>query len=357
MVSGVVSVPIPGNPYYDFKGRPSGPKDQSALSSFVVGPENPLAPSVLQSFLENDSTPYNPLVLQGPPGVGKTHLAQGLARNALERNPLERNSLEERVIYLAALEFAREYAAASRNGSLLKFRAKYRRTNLLVIESIEQLTSRPAAQWEFLYTLDALRRTGGRVVVTCGPRLPDISNLLPALRSRLSTGMTLRLSPPGMAARREILRQAATALNVHVRDPILRLLAANVPAAVPKLLDTLRELAKPNGHIEPNAAKCYVQQLSSRPATINQIVSLTAKLYAVKPAQLKGLSRKQSVVLARGTAMYLARTLTNLSLQQIGQHFGQRDHSTVLHNFRKIERLLQTDTAIQQKISELQRTL
>lgn len=352
MVSGVVSVAIPGNPCYDPEGRPSGPKDHLALSSFVLGPENSLAPSVLQSFLENESTPYNPLVLHGPPGVGKTHLAQGIAR----RNSQDRNPLEKRVIYLAAQEFAREFAAASRQGSLLEFRAKYRRTNLLVIESIEQLTSRPAAQWEFLYTLDALRRTGGRVMVTCRPRLPDISKLLPALRSRLSTGMVLRLSPPGMAARREILRHAATALNVNVRDPIIRLLATNLPVAAPKLLDTLRELAKPNGHIESDAAKCYLQQLSSVPTTIDQIVSLTAKLYAVKPAQLRGLSRKRSVVLARGTAMYLARTLTNLSLQQIGKHFGQRDHSTVLHNFRKIERLLQTDTAIQQKISELQRT-
>ncbi len=349
LVDGIVAIPLPGRPL-----GPGGDRETHlALPEFLAGPENRLVRPAVCSVLEDSCDGYNPLLFYGAKGTGKSHLARGLAARWRALRP------RRRIVCTGAADFAGELTDAVETQGMDDFRRRYRQAALLVVEDIDRLAGSQDAQEELAQTLDGVLASCGRVVLTslAGPaRLGVIS---PRLQSRLESGLRVSLAPPGAGARLALLRGLALLWELELAEPAARLLAENLPLTVPELVDVLVELevsARLNGgRIDVHAVRRFLAMRNdSREARLTDITATTARLFALRPSELRGRSRRQGIVTARAVAMYLARHLTRKSLQQIGEHFGGRDHTTVIHGCRKTEKLLKEDPSIRRAVEQLQ---
>ncbi len=351
----VVTIPIPGEPLAC--GGPSrGGRGRFALNGFLAGPENRLVEPAVRGMLAEPSLRYNPLLLYGPSGTGKSHLARGLAAAWRDRFPLGR------VLYASAVDFARELADAIESQAVEEFRAGYRDAALAVFEDVGNLAGKPAAQEELVCTLDVLLRQGAQVLVTARAAPAELAELLPALQSRLSAGLTVPLAPPGAEARAAILRQWARQLDVGLGAAALELLAEGLAGTVPELLGAVVQLETPARHerrtIDLPAVRQFVLDRDCRrQPELREIALGTARYFSLKLADLRGQSRRRPVVIARGVAVYLCRLLTRKSLLAIGGYFGKRDHTTIMHACRKTAGLAGSNLEIRQAIQRLQQEL
>lgn len=360
MADAVFSIPLAG------LGNPSASSvgDSSpwlVLRDYVASDENHLIPFAAQVLLERQ-TQFNPLVLVGGTGVGKSHLVSGLAAR------WKREHADGKLICTTGGDFARSFAHATELDAVAEFREKHTACELFVLDDLQQMAGKTAAQHEFLVLFDRLVEAGTFVAVTANAPIPEIQNFAPGLLSRLMSGLVIPVQAPGRAACRVVLQRLArfhdVALNSESLDMILDL-AATYPGqlqTVPQLNHVLLELAQAaashNGPIGPDFVRDVVssQLVSDRKdsqLTLRSITSLVAKQFGLRSAELRGPLRQQSVVTARGIAILLARELTQLSLQQIGRYFGHRDHTTILHAHRRTQVLVQTDPALQQVVTEL----
>lgn len=349
MVNGVSSI--------SFSAEPIAPRGSSyaALEQFITGPENRLTCVVAASLSEGDS-PYNPLVLTGPPASGKTHLSRGLASAWACRNS------NGGMIYTTAAEFSQQFACAVNDGEVALLRNSYRTSKFMVIEDLASLTGKITTQQELLHTVETLVDAGAQVIVTCRDPLARMTALLAGLRSRLAAGLEIALAWPELAARIVLVEELAAARGTPITKTAARSLAEAVPGSVPELLGVLTALevarAAPNEPISPHDVDCYLVRRQSRPTLgLHSLSLLVARQFGLKVAELKSPSRERNVVLARGVAMYLARQSTGKTLVEIGRFFGGRDHSTVLHGCRQIERLLKSDALTRQAVESLQTNL
>jgi len=326
----------------------------SPEASFIAGPENRLLAEAIDSVLNESPSPYNPLLLYGAPGTGKSHVARGLVQRW--------RSLDRDVVYTDGADFARDFATAIDNETIVGWRARQRDTSLLVLEEIHQLASKPQAVEELLHTIDAVQAQQGQVVLTSRLAPEHIAGLPPRFSSRLVGGLVIQLSPPGEAARLALIERFAELRRVALPEPTSRLLAAGLPVTAPELLGAVTELAvgsvidgKPIG---PERVRAFLasRRGSLRP-TLRSITALSAKYFGLKVAELTSPTRRRAVVQARNVAIYLARELAGKSLEQLGDHFGGRDHTTVLHGYRTIEERARTDPAVRQALSELRKML
>ena len=324
----------------------------AALEQFVAGPENRLACVAADSLLHSE-TEYNPLVLTGPSASGKTHLAMGLAKACASRHP------DAGLTLTTAAEFSQQFARAIRDEKVSLFRHSYRTSKFMVLEDLASLATKPAAQQELLHTLDALLDCGAVVIATCREPLARLSSLLPSLRSRLMSGLEIPLALPELAARTAIVEELAASRGTQISKSAARSLAEAIRGTVPELLGALTALeaarVNPADIISPVDVECYLVRRQPRSSvSLHNLCLRTARHFGLKTADLKSPSRERSVVLARGVAMYLARQTTDKTLIEIGSFFGGRDHSTVLHGCRQIERLVHSDAQTRQAVESLQ---
>ena len=340
MVNGVTTIDLPSCDWDDQK--PSAARD----FSFIVGPENRLAEVALKQLLhgepQTDAVAWcNPLVLTGPAGIGKSHLARGIARH------WSRLVGPEAVGYFTAIDFARELRTARSNGELAFFRERLDTLRLFVVENLQRLPQRAFVERELRDTLDTLVDAGCRVVITAR----EITPLDAGLRDRLLGSLIVRLAPPGIEARRKILRKVADFHGIVLADDRLQHLAQHTDGPVPQLIRALAENELQENTGQDVAATCR------QPVALKQIVAVTARYYSLTQAALLSSARRKSLVHARRVIVHLARLLTDLSYAQIGQGLGRRDHSTIMHAQRSIQALAATDTATQRDLEELHRIL
>ena len=353
MASGVVTIPLPGPPLVGDPSSQDGHRGPTTLE-FFAGPENCLIEPAVSGVLGRQPTPYNPLVLYGPSGTGKSHLARGLAAT------WKLNFPQSRVVYATATDFSREMTDAFEAQAVEDFRARYRGVNLAVFEDVGELAAKPAAQEELIRTLDAVIQRDGQVVVTASAAPREIGGFTPALQSRLSAGLCVPLALPGPDTRLAILQRWSSLREVEMADSILKLLAEGLAGTVPELLGAMLQLEVPAREEGRTIDACHVRVLlSHRDSTmrpkLRDIAASTARCFTLRLSDLRGKSRRRPVVAARGVAIYLCRQLTRESLSRIGEYFGGRDHTTVLHACRKTEELLETDPAIRQALDQLLR--
>jgi chromosomal replication initiator protein len=339
---------------------PTGGAEDAADSrangtDFIVGPENRLVGSAILGFLNHDSYAYSPFVLCGPSGVGKSCLAQHIAR------------LRQQAFFMRGTDFAHELATAVNQERVEEFRTKYRGVGMFVLEDLWQLTGHRAALQELQHLLDELEAREVPVLITS--RLPpaEFAELPPALRSRLKGGLIVKVSPPGTAARQKILQRWAAARGISLSVPACRLLAEKLNLKAPELRGIVTELemeqrCRGTHHgtlaIELDVVRKFLShRRAQRRPSLNQVSVLVAKYYGLKPPVLSSPSRRRQAVLARAMAIYLARTLCGASLNAIGKHFGGRDHSTVLHNFRQLQGQLAHDAQLSGAVDHLQHAL
>lgn len=349
MVNGVSSISFSVEPTAS-QGSP-----YAALAQFIAGPENRLA-CVVAASLSDGAHPYNPLVLTGPAASGKSHLSRGLAANWACRNS------GGGMLYTTAAEFSQQFACAVNDGEVALLRNSYRTSKFIVIEDLATLAGRITTQQELLHTVEALMDAGAQLIVTCRDPLSRLTALLAGLRSRLAAGLEVALAWPELAARIVLVEELAATRGTSITKIAARSLAEAVQGSVPELLGALTALemarAAPDEPITPHDVDCFLLRRPSRPVLgLHSLSLLAARQFGLKVADLKSPSRERGVVLARGVAMYLARQSTGKTLVEIGRFFGGRDHSTVLHGCRQIERLLKSDAQTRQAVESLQSSL
>lgn len=325
-----------------------GPND--AIGNFVVGPENRLVDVAIRDLLGGARTCYSPMVLYGPSGVGKTHLA--LAAVAHWKAQPDHPPVK----YAVAVDYARELAEAIETKTVDEFGVAYRRASLLVLEDLQHLAGKQAAQRELLQILDSLADDEARVLVTASRSPGMLGDVLPGLQSRLQAGLVIPVVLPGPAARAIIFRRLAAARGIDLSEPLIEFLAERMSGAVPAMDAALVELQM-GGSVSIDAARRWLADRRRQDPTLHEIALATARYFSLRLGDLKSASRLRMLVIARGVAMYLCRSLTRQSLEQIGGYFGGRDHTTVSHGCRRTEDLLQTEPAIREAVVQLQSRL
>ena len=357
MVDSVVDIPLPGRPLE------SGEDDGRAVAPchFLAGPENRMVDVVVRCVLEEPEIGYNPLVLYGPSGTGKSHVAQGLAAVWIARNR------RDRVVVTTAVDFARELAEAIESQSVEEFRVKYRTAHLLIFEDLGQLATRKlgklSAQEEFIHTLDALLADQRWVVVTASAAPAELPDLMPALQSRLTGGLSVALSPPSQPARLAILQQLAALQDIQLPESAAQVLAEGLSGTVPELAGALVQFVMSDQFddhpIDLQGAKRYLagRNREQQQPSMHEIALATARYFSLRLTDLRSPVRRRALVAARGVAVYLARQFAGASFEEIGRYFGGRDHTTVLHSFRKTEESFDADPAIHEAIERLRKEL
>jgi chromosomal replication initiator protein len=362
VVDRVIEIPMPGRTF-------CGPSTESASGAapiivpvFFAGPENHLLAGAIERLMPplnaacdlqpRDATAALPAVLSihGKSGTGKTHLARGLVRNWHEHYGAE--SAE----YFTATDFRHELVDAIKRELVADFRRRVRGRRLLVVDDLDRLPDDAYLQEELRYTIDACREAGGLLVVTSSRPVGSLRNLAADVRGRLAAGLVVPALPPDAAARRKLALHASALLGRPLSAAAADRLTAAITGTANDIFGALFGLyADRSGQAAGDVAwvdRYLLARRARRPA-MRVILQRVAKYYRVPQHVLKSSSRRQSAVFARAVAVYLAREIGGLSYEQIGRAVGGRDHTTVMHNYRKIARQLERDLATREAVDEL----
>lgn len=328
------------------------------LPDYLVGPEC----SGLNFLFSADSiqrlTEFSPIVFYGDSGVGKTALAITLAANWSRQCNLRP------VCFSTAQSFAADFAAAIEIDDTDSFRLRHRGCKMLVIDDLDSIVAKNAAQDELCFTLDELGEQGRPIILTSS-RLPaSLRGMKSSLGSRLSAGLSLPISRPGRETRRALIEQflalTDTVAPVDVVVEIADQTTSN-PLSASEINDLVKicvQSTRDSDSLDRSVVRLLAQQhFGGSVPTVATIAKGVAKRMRIKLVDLKGSTRAANIVRGRSLAMYLSRELTDTTLQQIGQFFGGRDHSTVLHSCRKTEKLLKTDSELANLIREIRSDL
>lgn len=326
------------------------PLAAATLPEFIADAENNLLSAVTEPA-EILQRQFSPLVLVGPSGLGKSFLVQGLVARWSQGNA------EAEIVTCTGADFARSLAEAIDTDAIDDFRSRFRQADILFLDDITELARKEAAQSELARTLDHLHAEDCLAIITSRITPSRLNRFLPQLVSRLLQGLVLPLKPPGPAARSELVLKLAERHGVRLPEASITLLISSGPSSVTALNGLLLQIKSLHTGPDPVCPKdiesllesCNINALGN----ISSLAKLVARRFRLKVADLKSSSRRQRIVLARGTAMYLARKHTGLSLQRIGEYFGKRDHTTVLHACRQTEERLTTEPELREALNDI----
>ena len=318
--------------------------DEYTFEYFVVGNSNKFAHAAALAFAEGKRE-YNPLFIHGESGLGKTHLLCAI-RHAVERKYPHYN-----VISVKGEDFTNELITAIRQGKNVEFREKYRGADFFLIDDIQFIAGRIGTQEEFFHTFNTLRELGKQIVFTSDRPPSEMHTLEDRLRTRFESGLLADIQPPDDALRVAIIRNKAVQLGVVLPDDVTFYIADNLDSNVRqlegavKMIIAYRDLM--NDEITVESVKTRLKDMFKGERdlipTVDDIIEETAKCFMLTPEDIKGQSRQANIVLARHIAMYLIRKLTNLSLQETGNKFDGRDHTTVRTSVLKVEQKMRED--------------
>jgi chromosomal replication initiator protein len=329
-----------------------------AFENFVTGKANQLAHAAAMQVANFPGTIYNPLFIYGGVGLGKTHLLQSIGNLIKKENP------HSKICYVHATNYISDVVRAFQTKKFDEFKQFYNSLDLLLIDDIQFIADKPGTQQEFFYTLNSLIDTNKQVVITCDTFPKEISGIEARLTSRFSCGLTVAVEPPGLEMRVAILLQKSAALNHPINEDVAFFIAKHVRSNIRELEGALnRILAYAKFHkeiITVESAKEALKDLlnaQNKQVSIENIQKTVADFYRLKVVELLSKKRTRSIARPRQIAMCLARELTQLSLPDIGNAFGGRDHSTVLHACKTIESLRNTDHVLNTDFNLLNQTL
>ncbi len=332
---------LPIKPARD-NGRPSYTLNpRYTFDTFVVGASTRLAHAACLAVAENPAHAYNPLFLYGGVGLGKTHLLHAVGQATQQRGLS--------VLYVSSEWFTNDLINAIREQKTDEFRAKYRNTDVLLVDDIQFIAGKERTQEEFFHTFNALHGSGKQIVVSCDRPPKALVALEDRLRSRFSWGLIADVQPPDFETRVAILRAKADTVAARVPDEVLAYIARKVPTNIRDLEGALnRVLAHANLMHRPltvETAQAALESILTHTAGLSpaQIVTAVAQHYGLSEKQLLGPTRARAVSVPRQLAMYLIREETGASLPEIGQILGGRDHTTILYGCEKIEAQIDTD--------------
>jgi len=318
----------------------NGINPRNSFDAFVVGPNNQFAQAACKAVSDAPARTYNPLFIYGGVGLGKTHLMHAIGQAILaKRKPVK-------VVYVTSEAFTNEFIDAIQNNTLIKFRKRYRQTDVLLIDDIQFLADKGRTQEEFFHTFNTLF-DGHKQIVLSSDRPPsEIANLEARLVSRFEWGLTAELQVPDTETRVAILRKKAQSVEIALDDSLLQFLAERIRTNVRRLEGALMRVASyvslnngrpPSVERIEQLLKDILHEEARRTISIEQIQKRVAEHYDVRLADMTSKRRPANIAFPRQIAMYLARELTKTSLTEIGEAFGGRDHGTVLHAHRLVK--------------------
>jgi chromosomal replication initiator protein len=329
-----------------------------AFENFVTGKANQLAHAAAMQVANFPGTVYNPLFIYGGVGLGKTHLIQSIGNLIKKDNP------QAKICYVHATNYISDVVRAFQTKKFDEFKQFYNSLDLLLIDDIQFIADKPGTQQEFFYTLNSLIDSNKQVVITCDTFPKEISGIEARLTSRFSCGLTVAVEPPGLEMRVAILLRKATALGHPIKEDVAFFIAKHVRSNIRELEGALnRILAYAKFHkenITVESSKEALKDLLSaqnKQVSIENIQKTVADFYRLKVVELLSKKRTRAIARPRQIAMCLARELTQLSLPEIGNAFGGRDHSTVLHACKTVESLRNLDHAFNSDFNLLNQTL
>ncbi|MBD3299109.1 MAG: chromosomal replication initiator protein DnaA [candidate division Zixibacteria bacterium] len=329
------------------------------FNNFVVGQSNQLAhAAAVAASKQPGEERHNPLFIYGTVGLGKTHLAQAIG------NALVSQRTDAKVLYVTSEDFTNHFIRALSNGTTAEFTDRYRSVDVLLIDDIQFLAGKESTQEQFFHTFNALHQQRKQIVLT-GDRAPkEIRGLEERLLSRFQWGLPVDIHQPDFETRMAILRKKLEQEHTTLSDEVLGYIARAGNGNIRELEGALNRLlaatALEGKEITLETAQELLRDsltLRSRPITIPRIIAVVSDLYAVPKEAILSKRRTQSVALARHTCMYLARTLTNLSLKAVGAEFGGKDHSTVIHAVNTIRDSIGHDAHLRSLVEQAQAML
>tara|TARA_B110000503_G_scaffold117095_1_gene176728 strand:- start:154 stop:1641 length:1488 start_codon:yes stop_codon:yes gene_type:complete len=328
------------------------------FASFVEGKSNQLALAAAQQVAENPGDSYNPLFLYGGVGLGKTHLMHAVGNALRLRKP------DAKVVYLHSERFVADMVKALQLNAITDFKRYYRSVDALLIDDIQFFANKDRSQEEFFHTFNALLEGGQQMILTCDRYPKEIDGLEERLKSRFGWGLTVAVEPPELETRVAILMKKASESNIPIAPEAAFFIAERIRSNVRELEGALkRVIASANFTGRPIDIDMIKESLKDllalqdRQIGLENIKRTVAEYYKIKVADLLSRRRSRSVARPRQVAMALAKELTNHSLPEIGDAFGGRDHTTVLHACRKIKELRETSSDIREDFKNLLRSL
>ncbi|WP_102273352.1 chromosomal replication initiator protein DnaA [Cytobacillus massiliigabonensis] len=332
---------------------------KNTFDTFVIGSGNRFAHAASLAVAEAPAKAYNPLFIYGGVGLGKTHLMHAIGHYVLDHNP------SAKVVYLSSEKFTNEFINSIRDNKAIDFRNKYRKVDVLLIDDIQFLAGKESTQEEFFHTFNTLHEESKQIVISSDRPPKEIPTLEDRLRSRFEWGLITDITPPDLETRIAILRKKAKAEGLDIPNEVMLYIANQIDSNIRELEGALiRVVAYSslinkdiNADLAAEALKDIIPSSKPKVITIHDIQRVVGEHYNVKLEDFKAKKRTKSVAFPRQIAMYLSRELTDFSLPKIGEEFGGRDHTTVIHAHEKISKLVQTDTQFQKQLREIHEIL
>ena len=309
------------------------------FSTFVVGDNNRFAHAASLAVAECPATAYNPLFLYGGVGLGKTHLMHAIGNEVLLNNN------NAKVLYVTSEKFTNEFIDALKNASTEKFRQKYRNIDVLLIDDIQFISGKKQLQEEFFHTFNTLHESGKQIVISSDRPPKDIPLLQDRLKSRFEWGLLADISCPDYETRLAILRKKAQDENILIDDFILSNIATKIDSNIRELEGVFNKIVARASLIHSPISIEFAENIinefkaeSEKVISCDFIKETVAKYFSIDPNDLSGNKRSAEIAFPRQIAMYLCREVANMSFPKIGADFGNRDHSTVMHAYKKIQK-------------------
>ncbi|WP_027964583.1 chromosomal replication initiator protein DnaA [Halalkalibacillus halophilus] len=346
------------------KIKPQGPNEADkktmlnskyTFETFVIGSGNRFAHAASLAVAEAPAKAYNPLFIYGGVGLGKTHLMHAIGHYVIEHNP------EAKVVYLSSEKFTNEFINSIRDNKTIDFRNKYRNVDVLLIDDIQFLAGKEQTQEEFFHTFNALHEENKQIVISSDRPPKEIPTLEDRLRSRFEWGLITDITPPDLETRIAILRKKAKADGLDIPNEVMLYIANQIDTNIRELEGALIRVVAYSSLVNEDidaslaadALKDIVPNSSPKKITIKGIQEIIATRFSIQLEDFAAKKRTKSVAFPRQIAMYLSRELTDFSLPKIGEEFGGRDHTTVIHAHEKIAKMIAEDLQLQKEIDSL----
>ncbi len=333
-------------------GQPLNPKYK--FETFVIGPSNRLAYAAAMAVAQNPAKAYNPLFIYGGVGLGKTHLMQAIAHYAIEHNP------NINVCYISSEQFTNELIEAIQNRSTKQFRERYRNADILLIDDIQFIGGKESTQEEFFHTFNVLYDTHKQIIISSDRHPKEISTLEERLVSRFGWGLITDIQPPDLETRVAILKKKLENEQVSVPDEVVLFIAEQIKTNIRELEGALVrviafsiiEKKSPTLEFAKEILKDMISAVQKK-ITINDILQIVCEEFSITITDIKAKKRSKTYLFPRQIAIYLARELTDMSLPELGIAFGGKDHTTILHSYNKIKKLISENPNVRNTVDKL----
>lgn len=345
---------VPPKATHDKPKAPTHLNSRYTFETFVVGASNQFAHAACRAVAEAPARAYNPLFIYGGVGLGKTHLLNAVGNGVYHKHP------QTKIAYLSSEQFTNEVINSIRYDKMLEFRSKYRNMDILLVDDIQFIAGKERTQEEFFHTFNTLYEAHKQIVISSDRFPKEMPTIEERLRSRFEWGLIADLQPPDLETKIAILNKKADTDGIHLPNEVALFLAANIKTNIRELEGSLIRLGAFSSltgqQVTIDLAKKVLRDTISerkRFITIDEIQKVVAERFNIKPTEMRAKSRAKNIVHPRQIAMHLGRELTELSFPEIGRHFGGRDHTTVIHACKQIERMKEQEPPLRQLLEGL----